>query len=68
MKQNHLVGTWRLASWENRSTDGQVTYPFGQNAAGYITYTEDGYMFVAMFLKNVLFFFNDCIGKGTFGL
>jgi hypothetical protein len=66
MKQNHLVGTWRLASWENRSADGQVTYPFGQDAAGYITYTEDGYMFVAIMTANrPLFTSEDPLGGNT---
>ena len=36
-------------SWENRSLlDGQVSYPLGKDAAGYIMYNEDGYMFVAI--------------------
>lgn len=66
MKQNHLVGTWRLASWENRSADGQVTYPFGQDAARYITYTEDGYMFVAiMTASRPLFSSEDILGGST---
>lgn len=51
MTQNPLIGTWRLVSWENR-THRQVTYPFGQDAIGYITYSEDGYMFVAIMTAN----------------
>jgi hypothetical protein len=45
---NPLIGTWRLVSWENRSVDGQVSYPLGKDAVGYITYNQDGYMFVAI--------------------
>jgi Lipocalin-like domain len=41
---NPFVGTWRLLSWESRNADGEVSYPFGQDAVGYITYTADGYM------------------------
>jgi Lipocalin-like domain len=37
-----LVGAWRLVSWENRAADGQVTYPMGADALGYLTYTADG--------------------------
>jgi hypothetical protein len=44
MIQNQFVGTWRLVSWENRDEDGNVSYPMGQDAVGYIMYTEDGYM------------------------
>lgn len=48
MAQNSFVGAWRLLSWENRSTDGRVSYPMGRNVAGYILYTADGYMNVAI--------------------
>jgi len=37
-----LVGAWRLVSWENRVADGQVTYPMGAGALGYVLYTGDG--------------------------
>jgi hypothetical protein len=37
MVSNPLIGTWRLLSWENRSVDdGQVSYPLGKDATGYI--------------------------------
>jgi hypothetical protein len=48
MTSNPLIGTWRLRSWENRSLDGRISYPLGKDAAGYIMYNEDGYMFVAI--------------------
>jgi Lipocalin-like domain len=49
MASNPLIGTWRLLPWENRSVeDGQVSYPLGEDATGYIMYNEDGYMFVAI--------------------
>ncbi len=54
MASNPLIGTWRLISWENRSVvDGQVSYPLGKDAVGYIVYNQDGYMFVARILDNV---------------
>jgi hypothetical protein len=37
-----LEGAWRLVSWENRAADGQVTYPMGTDALGYLLYTADG--------------------------
>jgi hypothetical protein len=53
MTTNLLIGTWRLISWENRSVDGQkISYPLGEDAAGYIMYNEDGYMFVAISRPN----------------
>ena len=48
MTPNPLVGPWRLVSWENRSDDGQVSYPLGEDAVGYIMYNENGYVFVAI--------------------
>ncbi len=49
MASNPLIGTWRLLSWENRSVvDGQVSYPLGKDAVGYIMYGQDGYMSVAI--------------------
>jgi hypothetical protein len=48
MSSNPLVGTWRLISWENRTLDGEVSHPLGEDASGYIAYTEDGYVFVAI--------------------
>ena len=49
MASNPLVGTWRLVSWENRSVvDGEVSYPLGEDAVGYIMYGQDGYMSVAI--------------------
>jgi hypothetical protein len=35
-------------SWENRTLDGEVSHPLGEKASGYIAYTEDGYVFVAI--------------------
>jgi hypothetical protein len=48
MSSNPLVGTWRLISFESRTLDGEVSYPLGEDAVGYIAYTEDGYVFVAI--------------------
>jgi hypothetical protein len=39
-----IVGTWRLVAWENRTAGGRVTYPFGQDAVGYLMYSADGHM------------------------
>src|ERR1051326_2462642 len=44
MEANPFVGTWRLVSMELRDSSGQVRYPFGRDALGFILYTADGYM------------------------
>ena len=46
MSSMPLVGTWRLVSFEVRDDEGRVTYPFGRDAAGFITYSPDGHMAV----------------------
>lgn len=52
MAQNRFVGTWRLVSAESKNADGRISYPYGQGAVGYIMYTEDGYMSVAIMSSN----------------
>ncbi len=66
MESNPLIGTWRLLSWENRSVvDGQVSYPLGKDAVGYIMYNPDGYMFVAIMGPNRLKFAAEDLLSGT---
>ncbi len=47
MKENLFIGTWSLVSFEIRSSNGTVSYPFGRDVRGYITYSQDGYMSVS---------------------
>jgi hypothetical protein len=66
MASNPLIGTWRLLSWQNRSVeDGQVSYPLGEDATGYIMYNEDGYMFVAIMAPHRLRFAHDDLLSAT---
>lgn len=37
-----IIGAWKLVSFEIRNDNGDVTYPFGENAQGSIIYTETG--------------------------
>ncbi len=47
MTENPFIGTWRLISYEFRSTNGLVIHPFGLDAYGYISYSQNGYMSVS---------------------
>jgi hypothetical protein len=47
-----LVGTWQLLSWENVDEEGNITYPFGEDAIGYVLYSEDGYMSTTLMTAN----------------
>jgi hypothetical protein len=66
LASNPLIGTWRLLSWENRSLDdGEVSYPLGEDATGYIMYNDDGYMFVAIMAPHRLRFAADDLLSAT---
>ena len=40
-----LIGTWRLERWEIVYEDGRpAECPLGEDAAGYLIYTGDGYV------------------------
>jgi len=65
MERNPFVGTWRLVSLEMRKPDGQVSYPLGHDAVGFIMYAEDGYMSVAIMSVDRLKFAAGDIRRGT---
>lgn len=48
----NLVGTWKLVAWYNQTENGQKLYPLGEDASGYISYTNDGFVFVQMMAAN----------------
>ena len=52
MKNNNLVGTYDLVSWENRHESGDITYPLGPDAKGVISYSPDGFVFVHIMANN----------------
>jgi hypothetical protein len=52
MTQSSLIGTWRLVSWELRDDADHATHPFGRDALGYITFTDDGHMSVIITTAN----------------
>jgi hypothetical protein len=65
MTKESFVGTWRLVSYELRRTDGQVTYPLGKDAIGYIIYNDGGYMFVVIMAGKRSKFSSDVAQRGT---
>ena len=48
MALNQFAGAWKFIACEMRFPEGRVFYPFGKKPAGYIIYTENGYMAVSM--------------------
>src|SRR5258706_14248900 len=37
-----IIGAWNLVTFEFRKADGNVIYPFGEQANGFLIYTEAG--------------------------
>ena len=57
---DRMLGTWSLVSWVNVLASGDVHYPLGENARGYISYSGDGFVFVhIMGEQRELFSIND---------
>jgi hypothetical protein len=44
MNDERFVGTWKLKSVVQRSSDGRVNKPFAEHPLGYISYMRDGFM------------------------
>jgi len=47
-----VLGTWRLLSWSNKDPQGNLSYPYGKDALGYIVYNPDGYMCATLSKKD----------------
>jgi hypothetical protein len=62
---NPLLGTWRLVRWYNEADDGTITEPFGADAIGFISYSEDGYMFAHLATASRPRFAADDMASGT---
>jgi len=48
MSADLFIGAWRLLSLEARTSTGDVSYPYGKDAAGYLLYSREGYMSVSV--------------------
>jgi hypothetical protein len=44
IENDALLGSWSLESFELESTDGSVSYPYGEDLTGYLYYNSDGFM------------------------
>lgn len=52
VETNNVVGTWKLAWWEARTSIGEVSHPYGLKPKGLLIYTEDGHMSVTIMRSN----------------
>jgi hypothetical protein len=42
--RNPLLGTWRMKSYQVRTTTGEMSTPYGVHPMGYLSYSADGRM------------------------
>ena len=61
----HFVGQWKLISYEQRSTTGEVTQPFGKDPVGRISYDMSGHMSAQLMRRDRSKFANTDPRKGT---
>ncbi len=52
MNKNQFIGTWRLLSFTSLLTNGETIYLFGERPVGYLVYSLEGYVQVAMMHEN----------------
>jgi len=48
MTLGEVVGVWGLVSFERRTGNGEISYPFGPSAVGRLIYDRSGYMSAAL--------------------
>lgn len=63
MSKEQFIGTWKLVSLEFVGSDGEVSHPFGTDAAGIHTWSESGHFaFQGGSADRANFAFNDLLG------
>ena len=60
-----LIGTWRLVSYETKTSSGEIRHPFGQHPVGQLFYDLHGNMSAHVLRVDRLAFASDDSGRGT---
>jgi lipocalin-like protein len=61
----NLLGTWRLVSFEARTSSGEIRYPLGQHVVGQLFYDPHGNMSGHVMRVDRPMFASDDSGSGT---
>ena len=48
---SQLTGTWGLISYTNQNESGEIEFPLGRDATGFLIYTGDGYMSAQLMMQ-----------------
>tara|TARA_B100000700_G_C14360474_1_gene541281 strand:+ start:99 stop:536 length:438 start_codon:yes stop_codon:yes gene_type:complete len=51
VKNSDLIGSWCLISWRTVYDGGRIIFPMGEDAKGYLVYSNDGFMSASLFLS-----------------
>ena len=62
---NEIIGIWNLVKWTAVEEDGRLFYPYGEDAAGQISYDQKGNMMVAIMRKERKRFASNNFLQGT---
>ena len=62
---DQFIGTWHLVKWTAQPVEGDVFYPFGENAVGQIVYDAHGYMMVEIMKKERKLFASNDLLQGS---
>lgn len=60
-----LVGTWGLVSYTVQENTGEIHFPLGRDATGYLMYSPDGYVSAQMMAQKRPFYSSGDIHNGT---
>lgn len=63
--KEQLVGTWKLVHSLERDKKGNIHYPFGPDAIGYIMYDSEGHMAVQICRKQRSYFSSQRLKEAT---
>ncbi|KAA9302187.1 MULTISPECIES: lipocalin-like domain-containing protein [Aerococcus] len=63
--RDQVIGAWVLQSYQTKDEAGQVVYPLGKDATGFILYTPDGYMSAQIMAQGRPAYASGDLHKGT---
>lgn len=63
--KNQIIGVWSLVSYQIGDDNGNINYPLGEDATGYIIYHPEGYMSAQIMKQGIPPYASGDIHNGT---